>query len=317
MRGRVMSAFSAALAACALAGCELAEVTVPAGDDLLVVESIVRALPSSPQRVLLHRTLDGRTVRGEPGASVTLVGADGREVRLDEVAAEACYSPGRLSDSVRLEASCYLTSAGADVGTGPGEALELRVLTRDGLRVRGRTTVPGAFEWRGLPDSVLSDDGRSGACRLPPDTPLPLLWTRASGAGAYVIDMKIHGLQAALAGQGIDEIPEPLKLLGVSVSEADTTIVAPTEIGAFDRFSLDSRLLAAIRDGFPAGVRVELTVAALDRNAVNAVRGGIFNPSGLVRISSVVGDGVGYFGSMVPRSLTVNVDDSVGLPACR
>ena len=45
-------------------------------------------------------------------------------------------------------------------------------------------------------------------------------------------------------------------------------------------------------------------------------RGG-FNPSGNVRISSVVGDGVGVFGSLVPRRLFMRVgtgpDD---LPSC-
>jgi len=48
-------------------------------------------------------------------------------------------------------------------------------------------------------------------------------------------------------------------------------------------------------------------VAAADRNYVNAVRGGGFNPSGPVRVSSVVGDGIGTFGSLVPLRLFVVV----------
>jgi hypothetical protein len=49
---------------------------------------------------------------------------------------------------------------------------------------------------------------------------------------------------------------------------------------------------------------------------VNAVRGGGFNPSGNVRISSVVGDGVGVFGSIFPRDLQIQVGDDLPYPSC-
>ncbi|HEX8431778.1 MAG TPA: hypothetical protein VF625_10835, partial [Longimicrobium sp.] len=118
------------------------------------------------------------------------------------------------------------------------------------------------------------------------------------------------------AGQQVD-IPDPLELVGLAVSQQDTTIVLPTEFGLFDRFEIDNDALKAIQNGFPAGVVVEVDVAAADRNYVNGVRGGRFNPSGPVRISSVVGDGVGVFGSIVPLYTRAEVAAQGPIPLCR
>ncbi len=60
-----------------------------------------------------------------------------------------------------------------------------------------------------------------------------------------------------------------------------------------------------------------MTVAAADRNYINGVRGGSFNPSGQVRISSVTGDGVGVFGSLVPLQAAVEAGPArAGRPPC-
>jgi hypothetical protein len=68
-------------------------------------------------------------------------------------------------------------------------------------------------------------------------------------------------------------------------------------------------------------VVAEMVVAAIDRNYLNGVRGGSFNPSGTVRVSSVSGDGVGVFGSIVPVYLRIRVLSeaearSIRLPLC-
>jgi hypothetical protein len=84
----------------------------------------------------------------------------------------------------------------------------------------------------------------------------------------------------------------------------------------FERFQYDSDLLLAIRDGFPDFTLVELVLAAADRNWVNSVRGGNFNPSGLVRISTVVGDGVGVFASLNVERAVILVRRVTGLPRC-
>jgi hypothetical protein len=103
---------------------------------------------------------------------------------------------------------------------------------------------------------------------------------------------------------------------GLSISQTDTTLVLPTEFGVFERLQYDSDLLLAIKDGFPNGTRMELVLAAADRNWVNSVRGGNFNPSGLIRISTVVGDGVGVFASLNVQHASIVVRGVSSLPRC-
>ncbi|HLM67787.1 MAG TPA: hypothetical protein VK358_09680, partial [Longimicrobium sp.] len=77
-------------------------------------------------------------------------------------------------------------------------------------------------------------------------------------------------------------------------------------------------LLRALQGGLPDKTAATVVVAAADRNFVNGVRGGNFNPSGQVRISSIVGDGVGVFGSLTPLSFTIRVGivNDASLPPC-
>ncbi|CAN5691327.1 hypothetical protein BH23GEM6_BH23GEM6_25540 [soil metagenome] len=285
-----------------LSACELAEVTTPEGRDLLVVEAVINA-GQSRQVVLLHRTLLGNVVRGEPGARVTVQTPQG-EVVLPAVPLELCTD--RLSsfreDEIEVQASCY----SAEFNGIPGATYELRVVSSDGLTVRGRTTVPGDFDLR------QPSRPRNSSCALPPATNLPLVWSASSGAWAYLARLEVRGLREAFRGAGIDA-PEILHLTGLAISQNDTTIVLPREFGLFDRFG-EPDLLIALQSGFPPGVWAVVVISAADRNFVNGVRGGAFNPSGNVRISSVVGDGVGMFGSIVPRRLSVQVERGVAPP---
>jgi hypothetical protein len=129
--------------------------------------------------------------------------------------------------------------------------------------------------------------------------------------------MRVLGLRPILAERGIIDAPDPLDLQGLAVSAEDTTLVLPDEFGVFERFEYDQDVLRALQGGFPDGVDVVLMVAAADRNYVNGVRGGRFNPSGPVRISSVVGDGVGVFGSLVPLYVRIDVHPPDGTASCR
>jgi hypothetical protein len=306
-RGAALAAGLALLAA----GCELAEVTTAGGRDLVVVEAILRA-GEERQDVLLHRTLNGEVVRGEPGARVVVRDSAGGEAAFEERPLNLCAE--RLfpedTDSLSIEASCYSTQPGR-LHVVPGGAYELRVETRDGLVLRGRTRVPGAFALR---RPAVTDP--LGACALPPRTNLEVVWSRSEDAWSYLVGMQIVGLRSALEGTGI-EAPDLLELTGVAVSEEDTLLVVPREVGLFERFDQDQELMRLLQEGFPPGVGVELAVAAADRNFVNGVRGGGFNPSGNVRISSVVGDGVGVFGSLVPLRLFLAVArGEVVLPSC-
>jgi hypothetical protein len=62
-------------------------------------------------------------------------------------------------------------------------------------------------------------------------------------------------------------------------------------------------------------VIADVTIAAADRNYVNWERGGNFNPSGLIRVASIRGDGTGTFGSMVTHRVVIHVGPST-LPGC-
>lgn len=318
-RGARWAAF---LVAAALGGCTLTDVTVPAGEDRVVVEALLRT-NLERQNVLLHRTVEDGVVRGVPGARVTVRdAASGAEV-VFVPAGDECYELDDGyggSEALQVNATCYRSPAAAGRFVQPGRTYELRIDLPDGAgTVRGRTRVPDPFALRGLASASAGPPEQAPACVLPPDTPFPLTWSRSGGAWSYVVGMRVTGLREALAGRGIPDVPERLELTGVAVSETDTVVVVPGEVGVFDRFSGNRELLLALQGGFPAGVDVELLVSAADRNYVNGVRGGRFNPSGQVRISSVGGAGaVGVFGSLVPLAtqLRVRADPAGGLPPC-
>ena len=140
---------------------------------------------------------------------------------------------------------------------------------------------------------------------MEPDTPLEVRWTRSAGAWAYVNETSINGLPAALAPENIEVEEDPLYLLGLSISASDTTVVFPSEFGVFDRFDLEQDLALRLQRGLPGGTDAQVTIAAVERNYVNWVRGGNFNPSGQVRVSSLRGDGSGVFGAAVLRRFSV------------
>ena len=64
-------------------------------------------------------------------------------------------------------------------------------------------------------------------------------------------------------------------------------------------------LLRILDDSLPGGTWTGLAFAATDRNWVNWVRGGSFNPSGTIRIPTVLGDGTGVLGTATQRRLHV------------
>ncbi|MDQ3309184.1 MAG: DUF4249 family protein [Gemmatimonadota bacterium] len=293
-----------------LAGCRLAEVSTPGGEDLLVVEAVLRP-DQAEQKLLLHHSVHDQQARGEPNALVRLRRDDGAEIAYriaPEPSPGASPSPGqtdrcvdRTSAVFPPAATCYITQAGSAGFVMAGRSYDLDIQTPDGRHIRGRTQIPGAFGFHG--SSAL----RAGSCVLPPNTPLEVAWSRSPGTWSYVANLEVRGLAGALAPLGIRNVPDPLNLFGLAISDADTTLLVPGDFGVFQRVELGNDLLVALQRGLPGGVEATLTLAAADRNYVNAIRGGRFNPSGNVRISTVVGDGVGVFGSIVPRILRIQV----------
>jgi len=290
--------------------CSLEQITLVDAEDVVVAEAYVELGVPRPGRtdvrnrvtVFLHRTIGGVAVgsRPVPGALVTVRRAGGPEISLvRDTLIETCAATTPVSGT----GTCYVAPeapGGPSDSLRPGDALTLSVELPDDGRLAAATVVPGDFALAGV---------ASGArCKLPAATPMELTWSPAAGAWAYVSETSISGIRDALAPAGIAVDEDPLYLLGLSVSASDTTIVFPGEFGLFNRAELDQDLALALQKGLPAGVRARVTVSAVDRNYVNWVRGGNFNPSGRVRVPSVRGDGTGVFGSAVVRTLDVVVD---------
>lgn len=297
-----------AVLALALAGCELTSVELADVVDVVVAEVYLRSGPGDTiQQAFLHRTVEGRqgSLRVD-GARVTVRRADGRTVRFHPAPAASC----RSTDHGDAEAtgSCYLADDPDFVV--PGLSYDLAIEFEDGGRLDGRTTVPASFE-------LVSP--AAAACVLQ-GTSLELVWTRSPEAWAYQADVRFTGLAAGLAAGGVVDPPDTLRLLGLAVGANDTTLAFPQEFGVFDRFQVDINVLRALQDGLPAGARADIMVAAADRNYVNWVRGGSFNPSGQVRVSSLTGDGVGVFGALVVRAREIAAPggdgESGGWPEC-
>ena len=281
-----------------LGGCELDEVALTAPEDLLVAEVYLRVGEDGAEAfAFLHSTLgtgQGQTV---PGARVLLTLPGGSTVTLEENTIEG------------VEGSCYATSGSGLDALSSGDLVTAEIVAPDGRRLDGATAIPGAFALYAL--SV------SDSCYTPPGQSFEVVWSPSDEAWAYSAETLIWNLPEALAPQGIVVEEDPLYLLGVSVSQEDTTVVFPTEFGVFERFDLDRDLALAVSEGLPAGTFADVTIGALDRNWVNWVRGGSFNPSGLVRVPSLRGDGTGVIGSVVRRSFRVVTDPAAQeMPLC-
>ncbi|HEY0023952.1 MAG TPA: DUF4249 family protein [Longimicrobium sp.] len=307
----------AGLCVLALTGCTIADVTTPPGQDRLVVQGVLRT-DRTLQALILYRSVAASEAPPERGAQVVVTRDDGARFVFNEVSNAACI-PDVPSNPGGTLGTCYATPAPLGFWVLPGRTYDLEVTTTRGEVARGRTQVPGAFSLVGLPfDARERANGVPGEqCRLPSGTVVPVTWTRSSGAWGYISPLLIFGLSAHAQSGGFTPPADPLELVGVSVSSSDTTTLLPDEFGVFDRFNLDQDLLRFLQGGLPNGLNLVLTISAADRNYINGVRGGSFNPSGQVRVSSVVGDGVGVFGSLVPLTARMTVGGSAAVPLCK
>lgn len=301
----------ASLAALALAvglgGCELTTVEVAVPGDLVVVEAYLRA-DAINQEVYLYRTVSGQ---GDVGDATQEVGrVDNARVRIfDEDGAQLAFirAGAEAECAESSEGTCYVSQA-TQAFVRPGGTYRLEVMLEDGGTLTGRTTMPGQYRIVTPAPATCVLEGLS----------LPVVWTRSEGAWAYQIMALFSDLAEGLSERGVVDPPDVLSLMGLAVGGADTTIAFPGEFGVFDRFSVERDLLLALAEGLPNGSRADIVLAAGDRNYVNWLRGGNFNPSGQVRVPSVTGAGTGVFGSVVVhrRSLLAQ-DDGSGLPSCQ
>ncbi len=303
-RGWGMGVFLGGVAALGAAGCELQEVTIARPEALLVAEVYLMVGDEDDQvTAFLHSTLGSADQANLTAATVRLTVGDTLSISLLPFPSQECLLE-ELADVV--EGVCF--SAGPDVEdlVAPGDRVEVEITLPDGRELRGATVLPRDIRF-------LRPAG-TRICALPQGRSLPLAWNRSEGAWAYAAETTIWGLRDALAGQGITVEADSVALLGLAISESDTTIVFPGEFGVFTRFELDREVALALQGGLPRGVAADVAVAALDRNYVNWVRGGNFNPSGAVRVPSLVGDGTGVIASVVRRVVRVLGMDPVYLP---
>lgn len=309
-----MARRGAGLLACGLvslaaSGCELQEITVVDFEDVVVAEVYV-TLGEDPGTHTVLGFLHGATAGGQPDsrtfgdARVRITRPDGLVLDLDVAPIERCVD----AQPEGTTGTCFEADSAVAAQLGPGDALDLEITLGSGAGTAlGALVLPGDFALSGVGDT----------CRLPPDTTLALSWSPAAGAWAYINETLIEGLDSALAGEGI-EADDPLFLLGLSISATDTTVVFPSEFGIFDRFDLEQDLAVRLQRGLPDRTSATVSIAAVERNYVNWVRGGNFNPSGLVRVSSLRGAATGVFGGVAVRQFEVlsSADPVPGVPDC-
>lgn len=307
MRRRTSLALMAGLAI-GMLGCDLQEVTLADVTETVVAEVYVMVGDSAADN-RVRAFLQGTPAGGVEGtatfddATVQVSRDDGLTLDLSVGALEDCVT----SHPDGSGGTCFVADSAEEAELGPRDALSLRIVLGGGGVIDGATRVPGDFRLVGL----------GPACRIDPDTTMTVRWSASDGAWAYVNETLINGLPEALAAEGI-EADDPLYLLGLSISAADTTVVFPSEFGVFDRFDLDQDLAVRLQRGLPDSTSAAVAISATDRNYVNWSRGGSFNPSGEVRVSSLRGAGSGVFGSAVVRRFDVvsSQDTSGGLPSC-
>jgi len=303
---RIASIAAAALALVATA-CDLTDVTIADLTDIVVAEVYV-TIGDTPNQNAVWAFVHGSAAGAEPSSAsfddavVTVADSLGTRRTLTLTASSVCV----VSRPPSAQGSCFSASIPDASAIEAGQRLVLEIVLGDGRRLTGTTRVPGAFAVSGvLPE-----------CRIPPDELFPLAWTKSDSAWAYVSEALLLGLPAAFFREGI-LVEDSLSLTGLSISENDTTIVFPNEFGLFDRFDLDRDVAVRLQRGLPVDTWADVAITATDRNYVNWVRGGSFNPSGTVRVSSVVGDGSGVFASAVTRRFRIFSSNSPGVaPPC-
>ena len=285
-------------------GCELDEVTLAKPEDVLMVEAYIMIGDGQDQVfALLLWTMGTRPPEDLLDVDVSLVREDGLEEPLSPRALTDCVLPG-LEEVV--EGACFTMGFDPEGFFQPGTRVDLEIVFGEGDWVKGHTLIPE--------DIKLKKPAVGGQCALPPGNQLELVWNRSPGVWAYSAETEIKNLKDALAAEGIVVETDSVALLGLAVSDSDTTIVFPGEFGIFERFDLEQEVAVALQEGLPRGAVADVAIAAVDQNYVNWARGGNFNPSGPVRVSSLRGSGVGVFGSAVRRTLLVKGGDPVFLP---
>jgi hypothetical protein len=113
-----------------------------------------------------------------------------------------------------------------------------------------------------------------------------------------------------LASLGVENPSDSAAFEAVRVSETDTTVTFPDGFFITDDLDYPAELTTVVEAGMQPGWVASTYVVAIDRNFANWIRDQGFNPSGTVRIPSLVGEGTGVFGSSVVLEQRIAGDPS-------
>ena len=278
--------------------CELEEIQLADSDDVVIAEIYLRT-DLQVQLAVLHRTrASADSTAPVPGARIEVTSASGQVLRFIEAPDSTCLTT--VQRNRITGATCYTSDPAQRFDIRTGQRYTTRIVLPDGGQITGATTVPSDFQMIRPTNAV---------CSIPAGTLFDIVWSRSPDAWAYPSETQLRGIRRILEDQYdiiIDR--EPLRLFGLAVSSTDTTIVFPAEFGLFDRFNDDlTEALVVIQQGLPEGVVADVVITAADRNYVNWERGGNFNPSGVIRIGNLRGNGAGVFGSLVPKHFQIRV----------
>lgn len=289
--------------------CADPEVVSAPSDQLVVVEAVL-AHGRPKQSILAHTSVSDRRSLGVPGLDIRVTSERGDEVRFVEAPHGGC---AYISDDYSLgdrpfivEPTCYIDDEDSP-WVEPGMTYHLRVETPDGGVLQGNTTVPTSPRFR-LPEAPT---GVGERCNIPPDTVVPLSWSRSPGAWGYVSVLEVRGFDMSPserwhsieAAAGLESV----NLTAFSFSDADTTLSLTRSYNVAEGLEYDRTILDAMAVGIPEGTAATVMVSAMDRNLWLALHGSGFNPSGHARIPSVSGAGTGFFGSYAGHALHVSV----------
>lgn len=284
-----------------MGGCE---VDWTALEDGLVVATVTLVLTSDPADsswvgtdALAVLVRDSAEYSRVPGASVRITGESGKSLQLLEVPYNEAICQ---SDSTGLMdvGTCYKASK-PSAYFAPGEELSLEIITPEGSKLNGASTVPR----NSLPGHLSASDGR---CRLEPETSYRFVWLFAEGVWAHVMEAKLDGLPLSLW-----DYANPLYLRTSWMPAIGAARKVFPRVLVEGGVRMNARKAARrLETGLPWGVTAELAAAAVDRNWANWIRPGRYNPNGEVRIPSVFGDGTGMFGTATRWTVTMESRDA-------
>jgi|TARA_B110000263_G_scaffold48726_1_gene40527 hypothetical protein len=293
-----------------LTACEMDSVSLMTPESLLIAQVYIAKEGAKPLEATayLHRVLGSKDYGPVLGADITLTSGD-RSVILvkDPDRTSTCipeWVQRETSDISGSLGTCYRLQE--LLSAVPGEAIQVSIKDGGVSALFGQTTLPGDF-------TMKTPRNSRKFCTVQRDQILELSWSESQDAWAYVVEANVWDLDDVynyLPEE--DRPPQPLNLVGLSISSDDTKMRFPSEVGLFDRYGLHRDVFLQLQVGLPESTTADISVAAVDRNFVNWARAGKFHPSGQIRTPSLLGkSGTGVIASYLRKNFKVLADSTL------